>query len=133
MRWKALFLKPGITPLSPPVLAERRENAVVLPPTAMGINPPFATNRPLSVAFSRQPAKTKPLRGGCSGSLHGMVTTSGSGNLYCSRFWVFLDCTELDRFRNSTDDTPPYANRYANAHLSALHQIYKTVDFPMFL
>ena len=29
---------------------------------------------------------------------HDMVTTSGSGNLYCSRFWVFLDCTVLDKF-----------------------------------
>ena len=31
-----------------------------------------------------------------------MVTTSGSGNLYCSRFWVFLDCTVLDKFTHNS-------------------------------
>ena len=54
------------------------------------------------VAFSRQPAKTKPPEAVAAfvrpPSLPESAETSGSGNLYSSRFWVFLDCTVLDKF-----------------------------------
>ena len=38
------------------------------------------------------------------------MTTSGSGNLCCrSLLWVFLDCTELDRFKDVTTMHPQNA------------------------
>lgn len=133
MLWKALCLKPEMMPLSPPVLAERREKGVVAPPTAMGINPASATSRPLSEAFPRQPAKTKPLTRWLL-----RLTSRHGDDLWLREslpftIWVFLDCTELDRFIEQLIDENSLVRNIAIRVALCVHNLLQYFSLDMFI